>query len=707
MTLRAKLILAFLFLAAIPLIVVTVYSYASSVDALRRTVERESGNVAEQMGERMELVAEDLDRRVERLGRLPFGSLTAGDVDSESCAGDFAAGLVEEMGDSAVLLDSLEFVPAAPQGRDAGVPRAPKAPREPVMSVSAAAPVVIHLSRMLFNSDTVRELEDLRDGTSVVRGEDGLILLPRGVVETRVEIDSEELIPSELFDALIEIGEQAQADALGGGDAVDRSMEEKVRVFAERIKASVGHVEERRQEMAQRVADREEAHWEWKRELDFPVQRDGELVGSVKARVNAQQALHSVLGQVDYASGEIPFAVDDRGNVFTLDKEHEEILGDLQLLGLASEGAPTSERVVGDWVTVTREKPQLGLIFGIARPIGESLEEIRGVNARNLGYGLAVVGLAVFGIFPLSSRMTRDLTELSAGAARLSSGDLETEVPVRSRDEIGQLAGTFNRMTSDLRRNQQRLVAQERLSKELEMSRQIQEELLPHVVGSFPFAEVKGVSIPAREVGGDFFNYFSVPGGDVAIVMGDVSGKGMPAALLMANLQATLKARMPHERNLAELTQCLDIEIDGSTPSESYVTLFVAILSHERLTLRYVNAGHNVQFVVREGGLERLEAGGRPLGLLPGGRYTERSLELSPGDFLFLFTDGLTEAENARGEEFGTNRLEQLLLEARADKPDHLLQRVEEAVSRHRGETDATDDATMLALRVGAPRSAV
>ena len=103
MTLRAKLILAFLFLAVVPLVVVTVYSYASSVDALRRTVERESGAVAEQMGERLELVAQDLDRGVERLGRLPFGSLTAGDVNSESFAGDFAVGLVEEMGDTAVL----------------------------------------------------------------------------------------------------------------------------------------------------------------------------------------------------------------------------------------------------------------------------------------------------------------------------------------------------------------------------------------------------------------------------------------------------------------------------------------------------------------------------------------------------------------------------------------------------------------------------
>ena len=254
---------------------VTVYSYASSVDALRRTVERESGAVAEQMGERMELVAEDLDRRVEGLGRLPFGSLAAGDMDSESLAGDFAAQLVAEMGDSAVLLDALEFVPAAPHGREVDAPRAPKAPSEAEVFVSAAAPVVIHLSKMLFNSDTVQELEELRDGTSVVRGEDGLILLPRGV-EARIEVDSEELIPSELFDTLIQIGEQALADELGGGDEAARSIEEMVQVFAEQMEARAHHVEERRQELEQRVAEREEVHMEWKREFDCAVQRDGE-----------------------------------------------------------------------------------------------------------------------------------------------------------------------------------------------------------------------------------------------------------------------------------------------------------------------------------------------------------------------------------------------------------------------------------------------
>jgi sigma-B regulation protein RsbU (phosphoserine phosphatase) len=313
------------------------------------------------------------------------------------------------------------------------------------------------------------------------------------------------------------------------------------------------------------------------------------------------------------------------------------------------------------------------------------------------------VTLAMLGIIPLSGRMTRDLSELSAGVARLSSGDLDTPVPVRSRDEIGQLARTFNRMTADLRRNQEQLVEQERLGKELEMSRQIQDELLPHAAASFPFAEVKGVSIPAREVGGDFFNYFLLPGGDVAIVMGDVSGKGMPAALLMANLQATLKARMPHERNLAELVSWLDVEVDENTPSESYVTLFVAALDHERLTLRYVNAGHNPQYALASGRLERLESVGRPVGLLPGGSYVERTLALSPGDFLFLFTDGLTEAENEDGEEFGTERLEALLLGAKTNDPGRLLARVEKAAARHRGRTVAVDDATMLALKVGSP----
>ena len=113
-------------------------------------------------------------------------------------------------------------------------------------------------------------------------------------------------------------------------------------------------------------------------------------------------------------------------------------------------------------------------------------------------------------------------------------------------------------MAAALEENQKRLVTQERLQKEIEMCRQIQEELLPRQPLLVPFAQVQGVSIPAREVGGDFFNYFSLTDGKIAILIGDVSGKGIAAALLMANLQATLRAKLPLNQNLAQLTEQLD-----------------------------------------------------------------------------------------------------------------------------------------------------
>jgi sigma-B regulation protein RsbU (phosphoserine phosphatase) len=247
------------------------------------------------------------------------------------------------------------------------------------------------------------------------------------------------------------------------------------------------------------------------------------------------------------------------------------------------------------------------------------------------------------------------------------------------------------------------LPEQERIRRELEMCRQIQHQLLPASGRFFPFAEIEGISKPAREVGGDFFNYFALPGGDLAVVMGDVSGKGVPAALIMANLQATLRARLPHERDLGELARSLDLEIESTMQSESYVTLFLGILDHECYMLHYVNAGHNAQYVVRGSGrLERLESGGRPVGLLSGGDYTEDSVQLSPGDSLFLYTDGLVEVENERGESFGEERLEQLLVEGRVDDPDQVLARIERESGEHQGRTLAADDVTMLVLRVGA-----
>jgi sigma-B regulation protein RsbU (phosphoserine phosphatase) len=214
--------------------------------------------------------------------------------------------------------------------------------------------------------------------------------------------------------------------------------------------------------------------------------------------------------------------------------------------------------------------------------------------------------------------------------------------------------------------------------------------------------EIKGVSVPAREVGGDFFNYFQLRDGRVALLVGDVSGKGVGAALLMANLQAALRTRLALGQDLAALAQELDVDIDRTTPGPVYATLFVGILDPSTHRLRCVNAGHNPQYVLRtDGRLERMESTGRPIGLLSGGGYAEQAFDVAAGDVLFFYTDGCVEAENASGDMFGWERLEQALAGAAALGADQVMAKVEAEVAGFRAGVELQDDATMMVVKVG------
>jgi serine phosphatase RsbU (regulator of sigma subunit) len=412
-----------------------------------------------------------------------------------------------------------------------------------------------------------------------------------------------------------------------------------------------------------------------------------------------RQVLASVLALTERRGDEVPFAIDESGKIYAAEKEDVPTLEGMRdrLVAEADKGGGVRD----DWIVVTRPASS-GVTLGIARPVGESLRSMWRAAALNLGLGLAMVALAFLGTLPLSRSMTRNLASLTEGAESLARGDLDTRVPVRSKDEFGRLAATFNRMAEELAAQQDRRVEQERLHKELEMCRRIQEELLPRAAVRFPFGEAEGLSIPARQVGGDFFNYFPVRVEQAAILVGDVSGKGVAAALLMANLQATLSARLPLETDLVQLAERLDREIDEGTPSTLYLTLFVAVVEGASGVVRYVNAGHNPPMVLRgDGSAEWLPPTGRPLGLFPGGGYEEGRTVLRGGDALFLYTDGLVEAEDHAGEPFGAQKLEALLVGIRGASPTGLLAGVEESLHDHRGGREAADDATMVLFRLG------
>ncbi len=428
------------------------------------------------------------------------------------------------------------------------------------------------------------------------------------------------------------------------------------------------------------------------------VERNGQVVRSMNAELNLPNVLGLVFSTTQRDRGEVPFAVAKDGTIYARTEADK-----AQVAGFGDVAKPGGPAVVGkpDWIVVTTEdKSGSGLRLGVARPVGDSLATLRRAAARNAGLGLLFIAVALVGIVPLSAHLTRNLSALSEGVRRIAQGDYHARVPVRSNDEVGQLARAFNQMATDVERHENTAVEQERIRRELELGRQIQHEMLPHGPLNLGLTQVQGVSVPAREVGGDFFNYFVLDDGQIALLMGDVSGKGVGAALLMANIQASLKIRLALGQNLAAVADALDRDIEAGSPGSVYATLFIGVLDPVTRRLRYVNAGHNPQYALRRaGGLERMHATGFPVGLIAGHGYTELSVQLAAGDLLFFYTDGCVEAENEQGEMFGVERLEPMLLEA-VQSADP-LQRIERAMAAYRGTSEPLDDATLMTVKVG------
>jgi serine phosphatase RsbU (regulator of sigma subunit) len=653
MSLRTRLIIAFLLLSVVPLSAVTFFSYTSAASAFERAARREATDSAVDISRRMELITADVGRRMDQL----FEEGPALHAAADPAAADMRERVAPLLGDAAAFVDRLEFHPMPeasgthgttapnPTGAAPEVPAVPPVPPPP-----PAAPVIV--------VDVPKVMQEARRAAR------------DGVAQTMPELGP--------------LVEQSLTAALPAAEAGMAALGEALAKREESMQAAM-------QDLQMKVEGRR---------VEISVRKGGKVVGKANATLNLQRTMKTVLAFARREQGEIAFAIDRTGTVYAPDPQQQDTLRSLDISGVGPRSAAAGPRRVGDWVVVARKDPS-GLILGIARPIGESLRELRRASLRNLSLGLLVIGLALVGIVPISHGMTRHVRSLTAGVRQLAAGDFRARVPVRTRDEFGTLATAFNQMAQDLERHQAQAVEQERLRRELELSRRIQTEMLPRAPLRTGPAEIKGISIPAREVGGDFFNYFVLPDGRLALLVGDVSGKGVSAALLMANVQATLRARVPLETDLAQLASQLDREIDESTPGGVYLTLFIGILDTARAELRYVNAGHNPQFVIRKsGGIEPMTSTGLPIALYSGHEYREASLAIVPGDLLFFYTDGLVEAENEAGEMFGAERLQQIIATVQSDGLDVVIGRIEQAVRAFRGRAEPLDDATLMALRL-------
>jgi len=237
-------------------------------------------------------------------------------------------------------------------------------------------------------------------------------------------------------------------------------------------------------------------------------------------------------------------------------------------------------------------------------------------------------------------------------------------------------------------------------AQEYEEAREIQQGLMPKQIPQIPGVEISGSWRPARIVGGDYFDVFSFSERRVGLCIADVSGKGMPAALLMSNLQAVVKALASENSSPKELVEKVNRVMCRNTTEAKFITLFYGLLDVDGKTLRYANAGHNAPILTRKDGAQvRLEEGGLILGIFQERSYEQGEIELRPGDRLVMFTDGVSEAVDGEGEEFGEERMAELSRCARQLSAEALRRRLLERVTEFcAGGFD--DDATILVVAV-------
>ncbi|MEZ5362523.1 MAG: GAF domain-containing SpoIIE family protein phosphatase [Bryobacterales bacterium] len=239
-----------------------------------------------------------------------------------------------------------------------------------------------------------------------------------------------------------------------------------------------------------------------------------------------------------------------------------------------------------------------------------------------------------------------------------------------------------------------------RIEQELDTARTIQERLLPKAPPAVPGYDLAGRSKPARQVGGDYFDYLSRVGRGTVLCLADVSGKGISAALLMANIQAAIRSLSLSDDSLAKNIQHANQLLYNSTTSDKFATMFYAALDAERNELSYSNAGHNPPLLISSAGeVRELTEGGPVLGILPSFPYEQASVSLAPGEVLLIYSDGFSEAANARFDEFGEQRLRELAVELRAKPAEKIIEAIVAEVQTFCGDAPQSDDMTIVVVR--------
>jgi phosphoserine phosphatase RsbU/P len=367
--------------------------------------------------------------------------------------------------------------------------------------------------------------------------------------------------------------------------------------------------------------------------------------------------------------------------------------------------------------------------------LGSHLFSAPGAFAASIEFFLfivaAVLGAIVIAALYIGTRLTRSITGAVANiylaTTHINRGDFSHRIPIRSKDQLAALAGSFNMMTESIEKLILEQKEKQRLQNEINIAQEVQAQLFPQHITQLPSLEVHGFCRPARSVSGDYYDFLPLGRESLMLAVGDVSGKGISAALLMATIHSAVRAYsmegIPALRQVqivgggptlieqydavlpgaevspGTLLSLLNHQLVHTTPMEKYATMFLGLYDGRERSLTYSNAGHLPPLLLSESGnIRRLECGGTVVGLFDNLSFDEATVHLRPGEIFLAYSDGVTEPENDFGE-FGEQRLIELVHENRDLSLERISEIVTAAVDDWIGGAEQPDDVTLVLAR--------
>ena len=351
----------------------------------------------------------------------------------------------------------------------------------------------------------------------------------------------------------------------------------------------------------------------------------------------------------------------------------------------------------------TRISAVMSQVFGQRLDYGERiLTALTGVAVLFI---LVEIASLVAGV-SLSRSITGAVHELYQGTQHIKEGNFSYRIPVKGNDQLAELGKSFNTMTENLSRLIVVAQEKERLESELAIAREVQNQLFPKDVPFTRTLELKGVCNPARMVSGDYYDFMSISDSRLAFAIGDVAGKGISAALLMASIQSTMRTQLnitpdgsAPPPSTALLVSNLNRQLYATTSPEKYATFYFALYDEATHSLTYTNAGHLSPILLRGSEFHMMGSTGTVVGAFPIALYGEKTVPLERGDLLVAYTDGIVEPENAYGEMFGEERLKDLVAKYSHTDSSEIIARAMEAVVEWTGAGELQDDMTMVVAR--------